>query len=238
MGFGGSLWGVVKGVLIEGVKHVVEKIKNWIFDTDDLKDAPVYDEENATMDETKKINELLTQQRAGFKKAIADLETSCKQHAEKVFEVLLRGVTQIQNEHGLKINYDYLQKKIDGYYNQISGGISEHVNRRLTVSDPECSEILKLKGEERSRAIDTFIRKIIRNGIDEYLLELERTTNESIDFVSAFIGSKVEYLKASTESLLKEIESLDKDFSDSELSQKKEECSIRIKKLDTFIESL
>lgn len=209
MGFWSSVWSGIKSVarvVVPFIPDIIEGVKNWIFGTDDIKDAPEYDERSATMDETVKINELLSKKREEYQKITINYEKQMQKVTKSISENLIEGVKKLNSENKLKVNLDLAEKNLKKLIEKIDGLLGKNISIKLTLSDSECAKILQLTGDERSLEIDKYIKKIVNNGIEEFFNELETTFNEILKYqVEHNVNIRLEENEQQLEKLLKEV---------------------------------
>lgn len=225
-----SAWNsVIKPLGSAIIGSVVSKIAEWIGCTDELKKAPSYKEEEATMDETFKVSELLEKQRENFASSISILENEVFNNTKLTLENLLELSEELNNNFDTSINTLYLKKQFNNFLNKVKKSLSEKVTQRIQISDPECSKLLRLDGNEREIKIENYIKQIINSGIEEYMSDLREKTNEMIEVVEFSIQEKFKQKKKEIELLIRDIENAQ--FQENfEEKQKKKECLLEKEK--------
>jgi hypothetical protein len=224
--------------IIDGVLKIAELIGDWIRDTHDIKQAPAYDERTATIDETVKMNELLTEKRNSFKRVCNDIEVEIRKSTTSAFDQLLKAVNGIETECGIAISFEFIKNEFEKFKADLNDGLSKMVMRRLALSDPECAGIMKEEaGEQRSREIDQFIQKIIFEGCREFMAKFAEIKTKAFKLVGDRADEKIMEKEALVDTSLKEIESINRELSKAEIKEKQAEYKENLQILDSFITS-
>ena len=189
-----AFWEVIGALLLEASKYLIEeiivrgskKILEWMFsdNTKKLIKAPPYKEDKATMNETKNMNEILTNVRTEFKTKVSETEQGCVKHAEKHFSDILNNISELDSQFGCNINRNYLIKLFNDYISDLQGSLAENINKRLTISDKECNKILQLTGDKKETEMEKYIFKILSEGIDKYIVDYRRVINDAIEIIT------------------------------------------------------
>ncbi len=193
------------GLLKSFVGGCIGKIVDWFTNTTELKEAPKYDERNASMDETLKMNELLEKQRNSFQSNIKTLEEEIIKHTQLTFKEILITIEEINQKFILDINIPFIKKKTENFILSLNNILSDKVNSKIQISDSECSNLLKLEGEIREVSIDKYIKRIIREGIDFFLLEILDKNEEILELLKHEIEGKLKQKNTESNLLLEEI---------------------------------
>ena len=204
-------------------------IKDFLIGTDDLDEAPPYDPETATIDETVKYNELLTKKREEFTSICADLEKQIQDETGKMLSSFIKSIEKFNEQLGLSIGVEYVRNEFKDYSKKLKGGISELVNRHLALSDTECAEILGHEaGETRASEIDRFLKKIIRESTQKYMDSFDYIILQALTLVKDQVTGKIVDKETFAQKAKKELEGLNRELSSSELREKKEEFEHKI----------
>ncbi|GHU54316.1 hypothetical protein FACS189442_0370 [Spirochaetia bacterium] len=232
---GATTVGIVTAIA-GAVTAIAGAVKSWIDSTSDIKEAPAYDEKTATIDETAAMNKILSTKRKEFQVVCAKLEAELESATQSVFSTLVDGIEQSRKETGISLSIDYVKREFDDYKSGLKDGISGLVTRRLGLSDEECAEILRHEaGDARSKEIDRFVQKIIRDGFTKYQDGFEKILENAFGLVKDKILEKTEDKEKEINAALREIESLDRELSAAENQEKKEKYTRKITSIDTFL---
>jgi len=215
----------------------LRKFIDWLSETFDLDEAPSYNPETATIDETVKYNELLSKKREEFTAICSDLELQIQDETNKMLSIFLDSIGKINEQLGLSISVEYIRNEFEDYSKKLKGGISELVNRRLALNDTECAEILGHEaGETRASEIDKFLRKIIRESSQKYMDSFDRIILQALTLVKDQVTGKIADKEAFAQKAKKELEGLNRELSSSEIREKKEEFEHKITILNQALE--
>jgi len=213
----------------EFLENTVGRVIDWITGSNDLNSAPAYKPEVATIDETAKFNELLTKKRDEFTDICNEYERKIKEASENIFSLFITYIGEINKKFKLTISVKYIQNEFEEFKKNIEGGISGLVNRRLALSDTECAEILGHEaGDKRSVKIDRFLRKIVREGSQKYINNFDRIISQAVTLVNDQIKGAYSEKMILAQKAKEELEGLNRELSDLETKEKKEEFEYKI----------
>ena len=222
---------IVKGITVVAtaigkvapyVARLAPVIAEWISSSkSSIADAPAYDEKNATIDQTAKMNEVLTEKRNSFKEFCVDLEKVLQNASKAVFDNLIKSVQLISKETGISISLEYLTREFEKYNKDLKGGISDIITKRLALSDSECAAILKKEADaKRSKEIDAFIHKIIGEGFKKYQDKFDDITNQAFSTVRDRTTEKIQEKEIAEEAACKELDDMNRELSSDEIKSK------------------
>lgn len=180
-GMASAIGGVITKVgesLLKGVssfaENLVDKVVNWVKEVFSISETPSYDRENATIDETKKINELLQKCVDNYGDEAKKYEEFAKEILEEYLENVYETLEVFKKDNIIpdyifkSLNYqtEILSNSIDNLY--ISG-----INNVFSLNNNQLLDVLKLNsGREKEKKIqeiainalnttnDIFIKKI------------------------------------------------------------------------------
>ncbi|MFP3043299.1 hypothetical protein LQZ19_15915 [Treponema primitia] len=231
----GAIGSVIIGIA-SAVTAIASAVKAWADNTNDIKEAPSYDEKSATIDETAAMNKLLSSKRKDFQKVCAKLEEELELATQSIFSTLVDGIEQSRKEAGISLSIDYVKREFDDYKSGLKDGISGLVIRRLALSDEECAEILRHEASRaRASEIDHFIHKIIREGFTKYQDVFGKIIERTFELVKDKITEKNADKEKEIGAALREIESLNRELSTVEIQGKKKEYTQEIISIETFL---
>jgi len=207
---------------------VIDFIK-WAAETDELDDAPSYNSETATIDETVKYNELLSKKRDEFTTICTDLEQQIQDATNEMLSIFISNIEKTNEQLGISISIEYVRNEFTNYSKKLKGGLSERVNCRLALSDTECAKILGYEaGDKRATEIDRFLRKIVHEGSQKYMDTFDRIFSQALTLVKDQVTGKISDKETFAQKAKKELEKLNRDLSISEVREKKEEFEHKI----------
>jgi len=207
----------VVAIPLEFIFGGVDKLVNWIFETKELSDAPSYDPEEATIDETVKYNELLSRKREEFTDVCVDLEKQIQEKAKNIQDAFIGCIRKFKEDLGLYVDVDFINNEFDKFIKELDGGISNIVSRRLALSDNECVKILgEEAGDKRSSKIDRFLKKIIEEGLHAHFSNYEASTSRSLSLIQNLVTQSVFSKELLLKKAKEELENLNRELSLSE----------------------
>ena len=105
-------------------------------------------------------------------------------------------ISLLENDLALdynKSNVKMLKRAKNRISNIISGGITEHMYKRMSLDDSECLSILKLdSGEEKKRKMSNFSDKVIKEALDNLCSKVRLTLSEQTEDIQHYLGGIIE----------------------------------------------
>lgn len=270
MGF----WGFIKSVgsaIVRGVKKVVEFFSGKKTELEEtskkssqtFSKSEAYDEENATIEETKAVARMLEKIREDYKTTLKDVEKKTIKYSKNIIKKL---VDMIETELNQKSEYDpsinsflqieALEKEFDKKFESLninvgdieskfsdtianfkrtfSSGILDHI----AISDSRCSEILKKeKGKRKEEEIKSYLDELVDNALDNFCFNIDEITKNSLNSIKRNINRVMKNNQESIENVKKEIEKNMK-LSESEIEAKRKEYDRKEKIINNLFETI
>ncbi len=214
-------------IITEGVKMVGEWIKENIFD---LSDTPSYREETATLEETKKINELISKCVTGYKEQAKEYDELAEKILEDQFLSIIENLKEINKIlpviedyvfHQFSINLETIKSNLENIFSKkISNVFSSYNNELIAILELEAGYNKKEKLNQL--ALDT-----MASANEEFNNKLLKAIQEQQKFIDSKLNDYVkkrdielENSKKLTEKILSksnkdEKEKMKLDFTDS-----------------------
>lgn len=141
-----------------------------------------YDPEKARMEETIRINTILTEFRMSVESQSDKLEKSVLRESRKSIDSLIDYLKSVNKQEyagkQLNLNLSKIQRENRKTEDLIHGYIKKKAQKRVSLDDTECLSILKLPaGKEKEKKMTAFADQII----NEAILELTDLIRESMD---------------------------------------------------------
>lgn len=163
-----------------------------------------YDQETASEWETERMADILADFSMGLEEQAVILETGAKEQIESYFDGIIAAIEGVSGRCSTTRNLRASKRTI---LDTIPGSLSTHLATRVALSDKECCQILKMpKGAEKKRKMETFGRKVIREGlsnlckrIDAALDQVSNAISEECDSLAAQQRKELENFKAQVE---------------------------------------
>lgn len=141
-----------------------------------------YDPEKARMEETIRINNILTEFRINVESQSDKLEKNILDESRKSLDDLIKYLRSINNREyagkRLNLNLERIQRENRKTEDLIHGYIKKKAQKRVSLDDAECLSILKMPaGKEKELKMTQFADSVIK----EAILELSDLIKRSMD---------------------------------------------------------
>lgn len=156
-----------------------------------------FDQATATLDQTAHMAEILSGFSIGLQAHGTHIEQGARKYIEEYFDNLNSAIDEIF--HSRKLHKSLmLQKQL--ILSSIDGSFNEVLIRRVSLSDTECLNILKLpKGPDKEKKMDAFGNKVINEGLEQLCQKvknsIESIRNETGDELSDIVHEKQNFLE-------------------------------------------
>lgn len=177
-----------------------------------------YDQETASERETERMADILAGFSQGLKNQATDIENSAKAKIESYFDGLIAAIESVLGRCTTTRNLRANKQLI---LSTIPGSLSAHLATRVSLTDAECCKILKMpKGAEKERAMETFGRKVIREGLNNLCKQIDAALDKVSESVSGecddLAAKQRKDLEAYNQQLKKVMDSLGRDETEQE----------------------
>lgn len=270
MGF----WGFIKSVgsaIVRGVKKVVEFFSGKKTELEEtskkssqtFSKSEAYDEENATIEETKAVAKMLEKIREDYKTTLKDVEKKTIEYYE---DIIKKVIDMIETELNQKSEYDpsinsflqieALEKEFDKKFESLNINVgdieskfsdtianfkrtfSSEILDHIAISDSRCSEILKKeKGKRKEEEIKSYLDELVDNALDNFCFNIDEITKNSLNSIKRNINRVMKNNEESIENVKKEIEENMK-LSESEIETKRKEYDRKEKIINNLFETI
>lgn len=214
MGFFSSVCSWVSEKVSSAVDWVCDKVasvSNWIKEVLGLGEAPEYDPNSASIDETKRINELL-------EKCIDEYGKEAKKYDILAIKVIEEHLSSIEKE--LR-NFNSSEKVIEEHIfemfkyqtkdikNKLKNIYSKHISDVFSLNNSKLLDILRLSpGERKENKIKNLAISTIEEANSELMDQLETFINEQQDFVEKRLSEFTNNLELTLEKEVKNTENI------------------------------
>ncbi|WP_394167802.1 hypothetical protein [Photobacterium piscicola] len=168
---------VVTSYLPDAVTSMVTTVRDWIFDTKKIEDAPKYDKSNATVDESIKMHELLDDVKKDFESQTIKLESELIKLVQEIFHSTIALTSEFNDNFNTGINVEAIKQRSNDAAQELQGILSKAVSEKLNLSNDELGSILKLDGDIRKTAVKSYIQKVIKKAALDALSKTEKIAN-------------------------------------------------------------
>lgn len=186
-----------------------------------------YDAENARLEQTVIIQQELTKFRTKCEKDCDALERDVLKDSRNYIDNLIEFIKNINSKtyagQKLNINIERLEKQNRETEDIIRGYIKKKIQKRVSLDDDECLEILKMdKGKDKKDAMTNFLNCILKDAMDGLSKEIEKALKKQLENIKDQINARIEsYTERANEKMesFKEIEKI-KDSDEHELEER------------------
>lgn len=145
-----------------------------------------YDKEKARLDETRRVNEVLSTFSLSMEQQADLFEKNCIRETRVYFDMLIQELEK--DTSLLKINTNRLNKAFREIEKEVQGSIKRHLAKRVSLDDAECLDILKLPaGQQKTAAMRRFSKKVF----GESLAQLSEKIKEVIESQQTFLEEEL-----------------------------------------------
>lgn len=241
--------GRVVGSVIETTGRVlksetIEKIGRGIKDacTDVSRDTGKtdrYDKERARLEETKRINMILTEFSLNLENKADEIEKTAIEESKVYFEQLIKELNNSKSDTG--INVSRIERTMSRVEREIKGNLKTYISKRVSIDDSECLEILKLEaGYKKENEMKKFSEKILQQGLNNLVKDIKDVIKEQNDIVTEVIEERLEDINSNLDRKIKDFNLLEssKLKTEKEVEKVKKELNLKIKLSEACINSL
>lgn len=199
-GVGSVVGGAVKA-LAGGGAGLISGIASWVKDNIlGLEETPSYDPREATVDETKKVNELLEKCIKSYSAEAEEYDELAKAIIEDQCLLLSQKLVEINEISGKKIIDDYIFKAFEINLNHIKKDLDKIYSKQIvnvfSLNNNNLLDILKLdKGKEKQDKLRELAVNTITKANDILVEELSKFIKEQQSFISVKLEEYMENIK-------------------------------------------
>lgn len=232
MGSGGGFFSRVKDCVSNGISWVKDKVGG-LFSSSKTVGSHAsredsYDPEKARMEETIRINKILTDYRLDVESKSDDFERTILKISRNSIDELLAFLKRINNKKygniSLNLNLDKISRENRKTEDLIHGFIKKRIQKKVSLDDASCLKVLRMDaGQEKNKAMTSFADSIIKASIDQLTKEIRKSLEGQYDNIINQIENRIEnvsYIMNDRVSKMKKIENLkSKDENNLQLEQ-------------------
>ena len=189
------------GKVIGGIGKVAKYAWSVITGKDEKQDEIVrqkgYNPQKDTADEIAELNKLLEEYRSNISSAASDMER------EMIVECseMLQDIMDLFDEYNKNLKVmrsDSVKRKFDRALKGLRGTFAEHVQKRISLDDPECVKVLKLPKESnvKSQRLQEIKQKVFIEAGNEIVSRIKDCVD---DFSETVEDSFFEHLERAEE---------------------------------------
>lgn len=177
-------------LLISTLPMIIDGVKTLFFSGDKeryIAQAPIYNQQTSTADDTTKINSLLSDlknQLITQSESIEDkLNYECEKYIDQISEML----------EEMQINVRSIAKISAQNNRRIKNIFREQISQNLSISNKECADILYMSpGEEKQNAITKFKNQVIIKALKLIQQEIKNNFDNVIETAEICISNKLQ----------------------------------------------
>lgn len=193
MGFWSSVFSGI-GSFLSGIGRAVTStigaVASWVSEKiSSLGEAGSYEPRTASVDETRKINELLENCIRSYSKEAEKYDEIAEEILEGQFRILRERLIEINNISSEKIIEDYIFKSFENNLSYIKKDLnkiySKQISNVFSLNNNKLLDILKLdKGSEKNRRLRELGIETITKANDKLMKEVKNFVEEQQTFIS------------------------------------------------------
>ncbi|WP_427171633.1 hypothetical protein KST23_03075 [Fusobacterium nucleatum] len=223
MGFWSAVGNFVKsagkalvGTVVGGIGSLVSEAVSWIKENIlGLNETPSYDPETATVDETKKINELIEKCIEGYSKESKECDRETKEIIEEHFQEIVSKLKEINKEEEIPIIEDYIfdifEMRVEEVKRSLNNIYSKQISNVFSLNNSNLLDILRMdKGIEKKNRLNNLAKSTLKRAYQKIKDVSEEAINEQQKFIMekllVYIENRQNLLETSkreTENILK-----------------------------------
>lgn len=198
-----------------------------------------YDKERARLEETKRINMILTEFSLNLENKADEIEKIAIEESKVYFEQLIKELNNSKSDTG--INVSRIERTMSRVEREIKGNLKTYISKRVSIDDSECLEILKLEaGYKKENEMKKFSEKILQQGLNNLVKDIKDVIKEQNDIVTEVIEERLEDINSNLDRKIKDFNLLEssKLKTEKEVEKVKKELNLKIKLSEACINSL
>ncbi|MGY0372334.1 hypothetical protein [Clostridium sp. JNZ J1-5] len=198
-----------------------------------------YDKERARLEETKRINMILTEFSLKLEKKADEIECTAINESKVYFKELMNELHKSKANTG--INVSRIERTMSRVEREIKGNLKTYISKRVSIDDSECLQVLKLDaGSSKENKMRKFSEKILQQGLNNLVKDVKVVIKEQNDILTDVIGEKLEDIKFNLDKQIEEFNLLEdsKSKTEEEVNKIKDELIAKIKLSEACIDSL
>lgn len=177
-------------LLISALPAIIDGVKT-LFSSEDkekvIAQAPTYNQQTATADDTTKINSLLSELKNQLIMQSESIEDKLNYECEKYIDQISEMLEEMQ------INVRSIEKISAQNNRRIKNIFREQISQNLSISNKECADILyMLPGEEKQNAITKFKNQVIIKALKLIQQEIKNNFDNVIETAEICISNKLQ----------------------------------------------
>ena len=180
----------IGGALAKGAGALLSSVGGWIAEKIfNLGDLPSYDTKTATVDQTKKVNELLEKCITGYGKEAEEYDLLAQIIIKNNFDIIENKLIEINEISDMPIIDDFIFRSFQNNTKNINKSLekiySKQISNVFSLNNNELLDILKLdKGDKKNDKLRDLAIDTVTKANDTLCFELSDFTKEQQKFIS------------------------------------------------------
>lgn len=239
-----TLWDGVEFV-VDSIKSGVSNVKKWVKEVLNIEELPEYDINEATVEETQKVNELLEKCIENYTNEARKYDEMAKKIIEEYYGNLIKKFMELNSISKETIIDSYFIQSFQSNYKRVQKALGKIYSKQIanvfSLNNNKLLDILALpSGEEKKEKISTLALNTIIGANSILMRTLEESINEQEKFISVKLKDYMENREANLLIAQKETEKILKNYDENSTSRIKIEENYNkiIEKLDLISEVL
>lgn len=198
-----------------------------------------YDKEKARVEETKRINMILTDFSLKLEKKADQIEETAIKESNVYFKELIRELRNSESKIG--VNMGRIERTMNKVEREIKGNLKLYISKRVSIDDAKCLEILKMDaGVAKENAMKKFSENILQLGLKILVKDVKKVIKEQSHIITDVIEEKLEDIEFNLGKQIEEFNLLEnsKSKTEAEVNKLKEELITKIQLSEGCINSL
>lgn len=209
----------VAGYVLDNAPSIISGVASWVKENIlGLEETPSYNPQEATVDETKKINELMEKCITSYKEEAEKYDELAQFIIEEQFELLEKKLLEINETSSEKVIDDYIFKSFHSNLHRIKKELdkiySKQISNVFSLNNNELLDILSLnKGAEKKQSLQnlaintiTQANKVLTEELSEFISEQQSFIIERLNSYMQKVKNDFVIAKNATEEILSSVE--------------------------------
>ncbi len=155
-----------------------------------------YSSETAQIAETARIANTLTEFREKIEKKSDKIEQDVLLLSREYIDELIKELKKINNEkyagQRLNLNIESIERQNRKTEDIIHGHIKKHIQKRISMDDEQCLEILKMEtGSNKEKKMTDFINLVLKESMEELSKKIKKVLTEQADNITEKIEDRI-----------------------------------------------
>lgn len=155
-----------------------------------------YSSETAQITEVARINKTLTEFRDRIEKKSDKIERDVLSISREYIDELIKELKKINNQkyagQSLNLNIESIERQNRKTEDTIHGHIKKHIQKRISIDDEQCLEILKMEtGPDKEKKMTNFINLVLKESMQELSKKIKKVLTEQADNITEKIEDRI-----------------------------------------------